>query len=216
MQRHYHIHLLHPIKRGNIPHEKLQLIIAILICQFLAMEDHIFFQVKTNHADIKPLPNFQKIIHGKSKIGLAASEINQSQLSVLVQLRKDIFYKFQETIDLTEFIIPCMHDLSLFCHDSKIHQKRHRCSFFYYVAFLSVMLQDPCFSFLYCHFFLNSSFSFFTHHCLNTLRRGIQLQLLIITQKPFFGLNKQFFFLVIFVIFSLPIRNCCLKIKSSL
>ena len=117
----------------------------------------------------------QVIIHGKCKIRLSTAKIQDRKFSSLIQFRKDIFDKFQKTVDLTELIGFCTHNLSILRHNSKILKKRHRDSLFQHVLFLTVMahinLLFPAFFYLtfYGHF------SFFTYK--NCIIRSLCLHL---------------------------------------
>src|SRR5699024_12384522 len=81
------------------------------------------------------------IIHGKGKVRFAASEIHDGNLSVFVKLRKDVRYKLQKTVDLSEFIVFCVNDLPVTAHHSQIDKKFHRFSHRENILFLTVVLQ---------------------------------------------------------------------------
>ena len=81
----------------------------------------------------------QIIIYGKCQIRFPASEVQYRKLPVFIKLRQNVFDKFQEPVNLPEFIKPGIHDLALFCHNSKLQKKRNRNSLFQHILFPAVM-----------------------------------------------------------------------------
>ena len=84
MKGNYHIYMIHPFIRSNIPAGKAQLLISVPYSQVRTMADHIFFQVQTDDPYRISLYLFQIIIHGKGKIGLTAAKINDHIFFVFI------------------------------------------------------------------------------------------------------------------------------------
>ena len=85
------------------------------------------------------MQNLQIIIQGKRQIRFAAAKIQDRHFPVFWKLFPDILDKFQEAVDLPEFVIFGMDDLSIRSHDSQIYQKRHRRAFFQNITLFPVM-----------------------------------------------------------------------------
>ena len=81
----------------------------------------------------------QIIIHGKREIRFPASEINDGQLSPAVEPRQDIFYEFEEAVDLPELIGLRPDDLTVCSHHTQILQKRDRDPFLQNILLFSVV-----------------------------------------------------------------------------
>lgn len=61
------------------------------------------------------------------------SKIQDRDLPLPGQCRKNILNKLQETVDLFELVISRTMDLSFFIHNSQIHQEWNRSSFLQYI-----------------------------------------------------------------------------------
>ena len=142
MQGHHHIHFIAAFIFCNIPMEKLQLPIAIAPGKFIAMTDHILFEVQTGDRYILSLKLMQIIIQGKGQIGLSAAKVNDMHGSLLLQCRQNILYKFKVAVNLFKFIIPGMYNFPLGSLNSQINEKRNRNSFLQNIVLLTVVLHD--------------------------------------------------------------------------
>ena len=120
---------------------KLQIVIAIMLCQLAAVADDILLQIQSDDADRIPLHLMQIVIHGKGQVGLSASKIDDDIFPGLIQLWQDILDKLQEPVDLAEFIITAFYDPSVLRLHAKIDQKRYRMSLRDHIPFLAVVLQ---------------------------------------------------------------------------
>ena len=107
-------------------------------------------------------------------------------------MRQNIFNKFKETIDLSEFVISGMNNLSLFIHNSQIDQKRNRNTFFKNILFHPVMCLDLNFFFLFMVFLFNSHFPLFTDKNNPVCYCTLCLKLSEILCKFFFHIFNQF------------------------
>ena len=191
MERDDHIHLVDALIIRNVPHQERQLLIAVLLRQFSAVFDHILFQIQADNADIVFFQLMQIIIHGKCEIRFSASEIEDRKLSLLIELRKDIFDKFQEPVDLAEFVRLRPDDLPVLCHHPQISEERHRDPFFQDIMFLTVVGQIRRLRLLPALLFLNGGLSFLAdeHRIYVAHRLYLHLaELLCILGKLFFCL----------------------------
>ena len=127
------------------------------------MTDHIFLQIQSYDSYVIFFQFMQIIIHGKCEIRFTTAKIQDCKFSSLIKLRQYILDKFQEPVDLPEFVEFRMHDLSILCHNTKILKKWYRDSLFQHILFLTVMahinLLFP--ALFYLTFY--SHFSFFTY-----------------------------------------------------
>ena len=210
MKRNHHICLLTSLIGSNISLIKFQFFIMIFFCKTAAGFDYIFFQIQTYNTHIISLQLTKIMIHGKGEIRLAASKINNCNFSVFWKLRKNIFNKFQKTIQLPKLIIFCMSDFSLFCHNSQINQKRHRRPLFQKIMFLPVMCQHRNKSFLFFAllFDFNGCFSFFAHKKCSGSSSALHLKLPKFRMYPFFCHSANFCLFIILVELLLPHRLC--------
>ena len=99
---------------------KLQIVIAIMLCQLAAVADDILLQIQSDDADRIPLHLMQIVIHGKGQVGLSASKIDDDIFPGLIQLWQDILDKLQEPVDLAEFVVTAFYDLSILRLHTKI------------------------------------------------------------------------------------------------
>ena len=160
MKCHHHIYGRNSFIAGNISLIEMQFIIPIRSGKLAAVSDHIFFKIKAYDVHIKTLKLSEIIIHRKCKIGLSTAKIQDCNLPVFRKFGKNIPNKFQKTVDLPEFIISGSNYLSIFCHNSQIHQKRSCRSLFQNILFHTVMRCD------FYTFILNSFMIFCFNRCL--------------------------------------------------
>ena len=69
-------------------------------------------------------------------------QIQDRDLPLPGQCRKNILNKLQETVDLFELVISRTMDLSFFIHNSQIHQEWNRSSFLQYILFHTIVCQN--------------------------------------------------------------------------
>lgn len=77
------------------------------------MLDDVLLQIQTDDPDIQPVENLQIIIQREGQVRLAAAEVEDRHFPILRKLLPDVLDKFQETVDLPEFVIFGMDDFSL-------------------------------------------------------------------------------------------------------
>ena len=128
MESDHHIYPVHAVIVRDIPHEKGQLVIPVLFRQFPAVVDHVFFQVQPDDADVISSQLVEIVIHSECEIRFPASEIQYRKLPSLLQPGKDILDKFQEAVDLSEFVRLRPHDLPVLCHHTQVSEERNRCA----------------------------------------------------------------------------------------
>ena len=135
----HHIYPVHAVIVCDIPHEEGQLVIPVLFRQLPAVIDHIFFQVQPDDTDVISSQLVEIVVHGECEIRFPASEIQDRKLPPLLQPGEDILDKFQEAVDLAEFVRLRPHDLPVLCHHSQVSEERDRHAFLQDVMFLPVM-----------------------------------------------------------------------------
>ena len=121
MESHHHIHLVHALVGGDVPGIEGQLFVAVFYGQAIALFYHVFFQIQPDDPHRVSFQFLQIIIHGKGQIGLSAAKIQDHRLSRRIQIRENIFDKFQEPVDLAVFIITAADNLSFCRHNPQIH-----------------------------------------------------------------------------------------------
>ena len=94
MQRHHHVHMIHAVIIRDITSQKCQLLIAVILCQLLAVCDYICLEIQPDDPYIIVFQLMQIIIHGKCQIGFSTSEIYNNRFPVFWKLRNNIFNKF--------------------------------------------------------------------------------------------------------------------------
>ena len=141
VERYHQVYLVHSLIIRDIPCQKLQLFIAEPLRQLIAAANNILLQIQADNPQVKSLQFPKIIVHGKRQVGFSAAEINHGQFPSSGKRRTDIPDKFQEPVDLPEFIIPAVYHLSLRGHHSQLHQERHRRSFFQNIVLFPVVGQ---------------------------------------------------------------------------
>ena len=162
MKGHHHIHAVLAFKIRDIPLKEIQPAIPVFLRKAAAAADHIRLQIQARHTDIQPAQLVQIIVHGESQIAFPASEINDPHTPVLWEYGHDVRDKFQETVDLAEFIIPALHRFPLRRLNPKIDQKGNRLSFLQNIFLLPVMRHPQ--GFRHCFRRVRSSLAFPDRH----------------------------------------------------
>ena len=139
VQCHNHIDLINALISGDVAVQEGQVLKSKLLAQAVAERNDIFFQIQTDDTDRVFLQNMKIIIHRKGQIRFSTSKINDRVRPVRVKIRKYIFDKFQEAVDLAEFIVAGFHNFAFCRHDTEIYQKWDWDAFLKDVFFTTVM-----------------------------------------------------------------------------
>ena len=127
------------------------------------MTNHIFLQIQSYDSYVIFFQFMQIIIHGKCEIRFTTAKIQDCKFSSLIKLRQYILDKFQEPVDLPEFVEFRMHDLSILCHNTKILKKWYRDSLFQYILLLAVVAHINLLLFAFFHLAFYCYFSLFAY-----------------------------------------------------
>ena len=113
MECHHHVHLVIAFVGADVAPLKMQVLVAVLLCQPVAKGNHILLQIQTRNLHFVFPKHMQVIIHGKGKVRFSASEVNDAHRSVCWKLTHNVLDKFQITVNLAELIVLRLYDFAL-------------------------------------------------------------------------------------------------------
>ena len=67
------------------------------------------------------------VVHDKGQVGFAAAKVNDVDFLPFV-LPDAVIDDLNETVDLAEFVVHGLHNLTLFCKNSHVHKRRDHLS----------------------------------------------------------------------------------------